>query len=180
MFVIKWSMCGNDAQLALRDVVPHVADVWFWKACRTNLEGYFDDKQHFLTAEEFQKSLKLTAKDGHVGYLRRIGDQGRQASREHFPSEFKSQYQPRYAPQVPVGSRGDVHGKGQWVQGYWTLELERLLNTGHDDDLSMQVGNQYLFGVSCYENAGTGIDDQLTQPLYRTGDMFDRILLVID
>ena len=44
MFIFKWSMQGLDADLTLRGCRPHRADLWFWKACRTNPIGYADDK----------------------------------------------------------------------------------------------------------------------------------------
>jgi pimeloyl-ACP methyl ester carboxylesterase len=40
VFVFKWSMSGNDVDLRLREPMPHRADIWFWKAHRTNPAGY--------------------------------------------------------------------------------------------------------------------------------------------
>ncbi|MFG0249012.1 MAG: ethylbenzene dehydrogenase-related protein [Phycisphaeraceae bacterium JB051] len=180
MFVIKWSMQGLDAKIALRDATAHVADIWFWKACRTNPVGYWDDKRHEVTVEKTDKSLKLTAADGRIGYLRRIGDQGKQAYVEVFPSSFVESCLPRYSTSMPTQSRADVQGKGVWQKGQWTLECQRLLKTGHDDDLQFEPGQQYLFGVGCYEMAGTGVNQEFSQPLYRTGDVFDRLILVIE
>lgn len=179
MFVIKWSMQGQNADISLRHAKPHTADIWFWKACRTNPMGYFDDKRHEMTVDWVDKSLEIKAEDGTVGHLRRIGDEGKQCYAELFPANFTRQYLPRYTMQEPEGSRGDVKGKGVWKDGYWTLECTRKLNTGHDDDLQMEQGGQYLFGVACYEIAGTPIDLSYSQPLYRTGDVYDRIILVV-
>ncbi len=180
MFVIKWSMQGLDADITLRDANEHVADVWFWKACRTNPAGYWDDKRHEVTQEKRSKSLKLTSADGTVGYLRRIGDKGKQAYAEVFPSSFVEPYLARYTVSVPTLSRGDIQGKGVWQDGQWTLEAQRLLRTGNDDDLQFEQGQRYLFGLACYEMAGTGVNLEYTQPLYRTGDVFDRLILVIE
>ncbi len=180
MFVIKWSMQGLDAPIALRDAQPHVADIWFWKACRTNPGGYWDDKRHEVTTESVEKSLELKAPNGTVGYLRRIGDQGKQAYAELFPSSFIEPYLPRYTESMPTQSRADIQGKGVWLNGQWTLECQRLLKTGNDDDLQFEPGQQYLFGVACYEMAGTSANPEYSQPLYRTGDVFDRLILVIE
>ena len=179
MFVIKWSMQGNAIDMALRHAQPHVADIWFWKACRTNPMGYWDDKRHELTSEKVNKSLEIKSKNGQIAYLRRIGDAGQQAYAEVFPSNFKRKHLARYITQQPRGSRRDVKGKGVWKSGYWTLESVRLLKTGHDDDLQMEQGGRYLLAVACYEMAGTGVDLSYSQPLYRTGDVFDRIILVV-
>jgi hypothetical protein len=180
MFVLKWSMQGLDAKISLHQAKPHVADIWFWKACRTNPAGYWDDKRHELSAEPVEKSLKIQTVDGRVGYLRRIGDEGKQAYAEVFPSNFTKPYLARYTMSTPTLSRGDVQGKGIWNAGQWTLECQRLLKTGHDDDLQFEQGQQYLFGLACYEMAGTGVDDSYSQPLYRTGDVFDRLILVVE
>jgi hypothetical protein len=53
----------------------------------------------------------------------------------------------------------------------------RKLNTGHDDDVVFRRGGVHLFGVSCYAMAYDTPHQEWSQPLYRTGDVFDRLLL---
>lgn len=179
MFVIKWSMQGNDIDMSYRNASPHIADVWFWKACRTNPSGYWDDKRHEVVITKAKNTVEISSSDGRKVYLRRKGDQGKQAYAEIFPSGFSGQYLPRFSAHNAQGSRADVTGKGGWENGAWHLEAKRLLDTGHDDDLVMQEGGRYLFGVGLYEMAATGVRPDLTQPLYRCADVFDRIILVI-
>jgi cytochrome b subunit of formate dehydrogenase len=38
------------------------------------------------------------------------------------------------------GSRADLSGGSKWSDGYWTLEVVRDMNTGHDQDLAMEDG----------------------------------------
>jgi cytochrome b561 len=39
-----------------------------------------------------------------------------------------------------TGSRADLKGGSKWKDGYWTLEIERSLKTGNDDDLDLVSG----------------------------------------
>lgn len=50
--------------------------------------------------------------------------------------DLKASYNKERFPQgKPAGSRVDIKGYGAWKDGWWTLEFERKLNTGHDDDV---------------------------------------------
>ena len=179
-FVFKWSMSGNDAQLSLfTNPRPHEADVWFWKACRTNPAGYADDKRQGLSATPDKRSRQIDAADGSVLYLLRSGDEGQSAYDEELVFEYRGATVRRFLARQPQGSRADVRAKGRWSDGNWTIELARQLNTGHDDDVVFENGGSYLFGISCYEISYDEPAPEWTQPLYRTGDVFDRILLTI-
>lgn len=179
--VVKWSMDGNDAHLAIHDgnARPHRADVWFWKACRTDPAGYADDKIDILTEETEKGSCEIAKTDGGVLYLTRHGDAGEGAYKERFVFDFAGAVSPRFEQHTPEGSRADVCAKGHWEGGYWTVEFRRRLQTGHDDDLAFAAGKTYLFGIACYEMACDVVHPEWTQPLYRTGDVFDRLLLVL-
>jgi len=39
-----------------------------------------------------------------------------------------------------TGNRADLRGGSEWKDGYWTLEVIRDMDTGHDKDLAMQDG----------------------------------------
>ncbi|WP_305988526.1 ethylbenzene dehydrogenase-related protein [Roseibium sp. MMSF_3544] len=39
-----------------------------------------------------------------------------------------------------LGSRADLDGGAKWEDGYWTLEVVRDMDTGHDQDLAMEDG----------------------------------------
>ncbi len=181
VLVLKWSMVGNDVDLSFHDAEPHTADIWFWKACRTNPAGYLDDKSHVVVSDPSEeKKLPIPSKRYGQLYLQRNGDAGEPAYIEEVPSEYLGDVLGKYRPRPPEGSRADVRGKGVWDDGRWVIEIRRKLDTGHEDDLSMKVGGEYLFAVCCYEMAATGINHDWTQPLYRTGDAFDRLLLKIE
>ena len=50
VFVFKWNMEPNPVYLSLKADNDYMADIWFWKACRTNPVGYADDKYHRFNA----------------------------------------------------------------------------------------------------------------------------------
>jgi ethylbenzene dehydrogenase len=179
VFIFKWSMSGNEVELRLRDPEPHRADLWYWKAHRTNPSGYADDKGQSVSSKAGNDAKKMKNAGPHSLYLRRMADAGVAAFDEKFFFEYKGDRIGRYLPQQPAGSRADVRAKGMWAKGEWTIEFARKLDTRHDDDRAFAAGGTYLFGVALYEMAYDTPHPELSQPLYRTGDVFDRLLLTI-
>jgi Ethylbenzene dehydrogenase len=179
VFIFKWSMSGNDLELKLRDPEPHRADIWYWKAHRTNPSGYADDKWQSVSMEPGRDAKKLKSAGPNPLYLRRVGDAGVAAFDEKFFYEYKGDRLEKYAAQQPQGSRGDVRAKGRWANGQWTIEFARKLDTKHDDDQAFAPGGTYLFGVSTYEMAAGTPHAEWSRPMYQTGDVFDRLLLTI-
>ncbi|PON14196.1 hypothetical protein C2W62_30335 [Candidatus Entotheonella serta] len=53
------------------------------------------------------------------------------------------------------------------------------MHTGNADDIQFDPGEIYLFAVSCYEMGYGKLQPHLTQPLYHSGDAFDRLLLKV-
>lgn len=61
---------------------------------------------------------------------------------------------PSHLTNGPIfGDRGNVKAKGQWRDGYWHLELQRLRNTGSEFDIPIQSGT-YLW-VSSFNHSQT-------------------------
>jgi hypothetical protein len=50
------------------------------------------------------------------------------------------------------GSKNDMRGKAVWKNGRWTLEIERKLNTGEDDDVKFNPsgGLDYVFALAIF------------------------------
>jgi hypothetical protein len=177
VLVFKWGMSGNHVDLRLRDPEPHRADIWFWKAHRTNPAGYADDKWQSVALSPGPRSRKIQSSTKGILHFQRWGDAGKPAWDEKFFFDYQGDRLSKYVPAPPGGSRADVRAKGTWSNTQWTIELGRKLNTGHDDDVIFTAGDVRLFGVSCYEMAHDPPNQALSQPLYRTGDVFDRLLL---
>lgn len=177
VFVFKWSMSGNAVDMRLRAPVPHRADIWFWKAHRTDPAGYADDKMQAISAKSSAMARKIqSAKHGTL-YFDRWGDEGKPPWDQHMFFEYKGPKVDQFSPRQPTGSRGDIRAKGQWLNGQWTIEFARKLVTGHNDDVAFAPGNSYLFAVACYAMAMDTPHQEWSRPLYRTGDTFDRLLL---
>ena len=178
--VLEWSMVGNDVNLSTYDhPQPHRADVWFWKAARTNPAGFADDKMHILGKTKNKESQEVPTADGTTLYLQRLGDEGLSCYEETMLYEYKGDVVSQFALREPQGSRADVHAKGAWADGRWTIELGRKLDTGRPDDLTLRSGETYLLGVSCYETTYDKVYPEWTQPLFRTGDVYDRLMVIL-
>ena len=156
-FVFKWNMMDHDVNLSNFSDDDYRADIWYWKANRTNPAGYSDDKSQLLGSQPIKKSTELTSMGGKVRHLGRYSDAGKSAYKElKTLTEYQGDLVDRYSASTPEGSRADVHAKGSWAGGFRTVEYARALNTGHDDDLQFEPasGKGYLFGVSIFSLYG--------------------------
>ncbi len=178
VLVLKWSMVSYPVGLTLRETVPYQADIWFWKAMRTDPSGYADDKMHLYRGDKMKDAIMLVSRDGTVFYLSRPGDSGDAAYHTTLYTAFKGERVPKYAQQQPGGSRADIRAKGVWRDAAWTIEFARALDTGHADDVRFTVGDRHPFAVSRYEIAGRKAEPETQQPLYGTGEVGGLLFLV--
>ncbi len=170
-FVIKWSMAPGSVDLRVDADRPYKADIWFWKAHRTDPSGYADDKMHIYSAIEGPNSRTVISKRGLRFFLNRPGDAGKSAYKTMVPAERNGDTMPFYAPRQPEGSRADVRAKGIWRDGAWTIEFSRPLVTNNSDDIQFHIDQVYQFGVSRYEIAGRKRNPKLDQPWYGAGEI---------
>lgn len=176
-FVFKWSMEEQPVDLSAYADNPYKADIWYWKADRTNPAGYADDKLQRLSPLQMKDAKEITSKTGNKMYLQRTGDPGKSAYKSSLPVEYEGEKLPRFEVREPVGSRGDIRAKGVWKGGTWTIELARKLNTGdHENDIRFDPKQTYQFGVSRFEIAGREPDDS-EQPLFGSGDVTEELTL---
>jgi len=180
VFVFKWNLETRPVDLSINADNPYTADIWFWKACRTDPVGSADDKTHRLTSEYSKHTVKLRSKGGKSMYLLRKGDSGTAAYITKLPTEYEGDILYRFINKTPTGSRADVKAKGVWKDGRWTIEFRRALDTGNDDDVQFDLKRSYQFGVSRYEIAGRKINRKLTQPLYGSGDTGEALTLIFE
>jgi hypothetical protein len=152
------------------------ADVWYWKANRTNPAGYADDKHQELSDSPSKKSTELESATGKTRHLTRRSDKGKPAYKEFKPTEFTEALIDRYQESTPEGSRADVKAKGKWQGGFWTIEFERKFDTGNSDDVQFDVSKEYLFGVSIFSLYGRPHDPS-SPNLYGRGRISDPLLL---
>lgn len=176
-FLFKWNMGSEPVDLSVYSDDNYAADIWFWKASRTDPSGFADDKMHYLGVEEQKHSVMIKSRSGENKYLSRPADKGDPSYEDLIYLEYAGDVLPHFAKQLPTGSRADVKAKGQWADGKWTIEFARALNTGNEDDILLDIDKEYLFGISKYEIAGREDNPKADQPLYGAGDVSERLTL---
>lgn len=177
-FVFKWNMEPYPVDLSVSANKPYRADIWYWKAHRTDSTGYADDKVHMYGITDLKHATKVISKDGRRFYLYRTGDQGQAAYQSVMVDEYTEPQIPKFRFQEPTGSRADVRAKGTWKDGVWTIEFGRKLQTGHDDDVQFEIPRTYRFGVSRYEIAGRKRNLKTEQPNHGAGEIGEHLTLV--
>lgn len=171
-FVFKWNMLDRDVDLSVFSDDDYRADIWYWKANRSNPAGYADDKMHILSSTpsehtgkmfnetEVNEKTPVLSISGRQRELIRVADQGTPAHSTFKPSEKGAPVLDHYPSSTPEGSRADVRAKGSWQGGFWFVEFRRKLTTGHDDDVQFSPPNPVLFGVSIFSLYGNKLDAQ--------------------
>jgi hypothetical protein len=177
-FVIKWSLEPEPVDLSLSGNSPYQADIWFWKAARTDHAGYADDKMHLYSLNRQSRSKQLLSKNGRVYYLRRFGDKGKPAYVATIQDDYTSEKLSQFSFRKPEGSRADIRAKGVWKEGKWTIEFARKLKTGHNDDISFNLRGKYQFGVSIYEIAGRKKNPNVDKPFFGSGEISEHLTLI--
>lgn len=177
-FILKWATDKRTTDLSVHADDTYAADIWFWKANRTDPVGYADDKWQKLLAVQEAKTMSVVSKTGKTMYLMRKGDAGKPAYYSVIQLEKMADTVPQFSYQEPEDNRADVRAKGIWNDGQWTIEFARALHTDHADDVQFDTAETYLFGISRYEIGGKKPDPKLTQPLYGSGDVSEGLTLV--
>ncbi len=180
VFIVKWNMEKYPVDLSIYAENPHIADVWYWKAQRTDPVGYADDKMHIFSPVQSREATPISTRNGNTMYLLRKEDEGEGAYRVNLYYEHAGDMLPRYVNKIPAGSRSDVRAIGKWRDGEWTIEFSRALITGHNDDVQFDLKGKYFFGVSRYEIAARKENPKLDQPLYGRGDIGEMLELIFN
>lgn len=176
-FAFKWNMEAQDLDLSNFSDDSYTADVWYWKANRTDPVGYADDKMHILSDKSAPKATPVTSKSGKQQFLQRLGDEGTSSTTKQILTKHAGDIEPQYLTQEPSGSRADVRAKGVWANGLWTIEFSRKLQTGHADDIQFDKQGSFLFGLSVYGLYAQPIDKSKAH-LYGQGRISEPLVLV--
>jgi hypothetical protein len=129
------------------------ADMWNWKAARTNPIGISHDKSTVISKQPMMESYKTTLPDGTVLYIKRPNDyEGEPYETKRY---FKKQQDlmPKYVPlqQRPEGM-DDIKAKGVWQDGKWHLEQRRKLNTTHADDVTFHANDKIKGAIAVFDH----------------------------
>ena len=176
-FVLKWSMEPDVVDLSLSSDRSYTADIWYWKANRTDHAGHADDKVQRYSLAEIPRAKRLLSKSGRLFYLTRSGDKGSPAYEVLVYGEHIGDQVPMYLYHMPQGSRADVRARGKWEDGIWTIEFGRRLITGHQDDVQFTRNQTHQFGISRFEIAGRRPDPNIDEPNFGSGEVGETLFL---
>ena len=142
------------------------ADMWHWKANRSNSAGLAHDKSTQISADKLLRAYKATPTGGRPVYIARPSDDGDKLYETKRYHKYVGDIMKRYVvAEDPKGSVADVQAKGVWNNGKWHLEICRKLDTGYSDDVIFSRGQTILGGFAVFdrsENDDHVVSDNLT------------------
>lgn len=131
------------------------ADMWHWKAARSNPLDLIQDKMTIIGQEPVKKAFTATGENGSAIYIQRPSDQGDEFYTTKRYTSKEKDIMPKYIlTSNPQGSIADVHCKGIWQNGKWNLEIRRKLNTAHPDDVIFAQGKAIKAGLAIFDHSG--------------------------
>lgn len=148
-FALEFPLSGEFQLNMLPPEGAYAADVWHWKAGRSNLGGWVDDKRHEISQQPIEGAEEYQLGGHKTVYVYRPMDEGRAAyKRIPKPTAYQGDVTPSYEPQEPTGSLTDVRGKGVHDGKGWTLEMTRKFATGNPDDADIDPGKANICAIA--------------------------------
>lgn len=153
---ISFEMSGDFSANKL-DGAEFEADVWHWKARRSNPAGIVHDKWWKVSKTEFPRSVEFYGPSGAPVFLSRRSDSGSKLYKPLRHVAKQDDVMPGYQVNLnPTGSIADVKANGVWKDGRWILELARKLDTGHDDDVAIPGNGSVKIAIAAFN----GVDSE--------------------
>jgi hypothetical protein len=151
-FAITFAMEGDFSESKLSGS-EFTADVWHWKASRSDPAGIAHDKSWRVSRTEFPKSKEFKGDEGESIFVARPSDEGDRLYRPVKYSQRLEEIMPRYEVNLAAsGSIADVKAKGAWRDGRWHLELARKLDTGNPDDAVIPAAGEIMMAVAAFND----------------------------
>jgi len=164
-------------KLATRDPAEK-ADLWHWKAARSDPYGYADDG--WLTvAGNPSGSYRTTGRRSDAGEGGDIYNETEDKSGPmYMQSRSRKPLNPEFLlfeevvvisaeavfsagerltyrmPKKPTLSRADIKASAEYANGEWTLMLSRKLETGWPDDVQFNIRKEYSFALALFDDSG--------------------------
>lgn len=140
MFAVRFDLAGDFNTCMIEDA-DYQVDVWLWSAGRSNQKGYANDMWHLITQKVLENAAEFDTPSGKKVYIKKSADAGMPGFENNKPKR-RNKFEGDVLSGIeltrgPKGSIADVAAKGVWKDGFWHLELSRLLHTGHDDDVTL-------------------------------------------
>lgn len=129
------------------------ADMWNWKAGRTNPIQISHDKMTIISRQALAESYKGTLPDGSSIYIQRPNDSGEE------PYEIKRYFKKqqelmlKYVPREKLyKGTDDIKAKGIWKDGKWHLEQCRKLDTQQADDVRFALHTTVKGAIAVFDH----------------------------
>ena len=152
-FAIEFPIDGDFDINMLTTESEYTADVWHWKAGRSNPGGWADDKRHLISKQPIEGAEEYNLGGHATVHIARPMDKGTPAYvRTNKPDKFTSDLVNSFRYQSASGSVADVRAKGRHSGLGWTLELTRKFNTGHNDDAVIHQSRDNRFAVAILDD----------------------------
>ena len=134
------------------------ADMWHWKSTRSAPLDLMHDKYTVVSNKKMTRSRKLVIDNNKPIYVKRISDSGDKLYSTQRYGKFNGHKKPKYILNKNIsGSTSDVKAKSRWHKDKWQLEIKRLLDTGHDDDVKFILGKNIRAGISVFNDSDDDI-----------------------
>lgn len=151
-FAITLAMAGDFSENKLSGA-EFTADVWHWKASRSDPAGLAHDKMWKVSRTPFEKAKEISGAGGIKVYVARPSDEGDRLYRPLKHTTHAEDIMPRYDVNLSAaGSIADVKAKGVWHDGRWHLEMSRKLDTGNPDDAVIPKIGQIEIAVAAFND----------------------------
>lgn len=152
-FALEFPIEGKFTTSMLPDEGGYISDVWHWKAGRSNLEGWVDDKRHIVSMSPVKDALPYAFGGRKTVYIARPMDSGKPSYvAVPAPAANAGDVVSSYVAQSPDGSQADIRGKGVHDGKGWTLEMGRRLSTGNADDAVIAAGGEILCAIAILDD----------------------------
>lgn len=152
-FALEFPIEGQFTTSMLPDEGGYIADVWHWKAGRSNLDGWVDDKRHIISMSPVKDALPYAFGGRKTVYIARPMDEGKPSYvAAPAPAANAGDVVSSYVAQSPDGSQADIRGKGVHDGKVWTLEMGRKLSTGNADDAVIPAGGEILCAIAILDD----------------------------
>lgn len=153
------------------------ADLWHWKAVRSNPVGYLEDGYVIANpSKEPEKGRKRDAGSGTKAKNNRTKDKSKPAYMQDPAKKASIEGSLLVAEAVKIedhskfkegdeipgymltpawkGSFADVKTTGVWENGKWTVFMSRKLDTQYEDDVQYNTRKKYPFAIAVFDNSG--------------------------
>ena len=156
MFALRFALSGEFNRSMIADA-NYTVDVWVWSAGRSNTVGIASDHKHTISLKLIDDVAEYETESGNTVFIDRDKDKGNIGFATHKPGKTKTKSS---IPSIKMsgdasGSVADVAARGVWDDGYWTVEMQRQLDTGHDDDVKLFAGQEILGQIAVFNKSGS-------------------------